>query len=130
MKRFFRRLSSIFTPLDTFPKRHIGPEENEISSMLKLLKLSSLDDLVNKTVPQGIHVIKPTRLGHGISESEVITRLKEIANMNQRFKSYLGMGYCGNKVVSKTIRDKYSIGDIEKCHGKSCLVYSIYSIST
>lgn len=95
MKRFLRRISSIYSPLDTFPNRHIGPEENEIKSMLNVLQLSSLDDLVNKTVPHGIHVIKPTRLGQGISESEVIQRLREIATMNKNYKSYLGMGYHG-----------------------------------
>jgi glycine dehydrogenase len=95
MKRFIRRLSSIYSPLDTFPKRHIGPEDVEVGAMLNVLKLSSLDELVSKTVPKEIHVIKATRLGHGISESEVIMRLGEIAHMNQNFKSYLGMGYCG-----------------------------------
>jgi glycine dehydrogenase len=88
-------LSSIYSPLDTFQKRHIGPNDDEVGLMLKSLQLSSLDDLVSKTVPKDIHVIKPTRLGNGISESEVIVRLKEIANMNMNFKSYLGMGYCG-----------------------------------
>lgn len=105
MKRFLRRFSSIYSPLDSFPKRHIGPEDNEIVSMLNVLKLSCLDDLVNKTVPHGIHVKKPTRLGQGISESEVILRLKEIATMNQNYKSYLGMGYYGTNTPLVVLRN-------------------------
>ena len=42
---------------DSFADRHIGPRPDEIENMLKVLGLSSLDDLVKATVPPSI--LKP-----------------------------------------------------------------------
>jgi glycine dehydrogenase len=39
---------------DTFPKRHIGPEDADVEKMLKVVGLKSLDELVDKTVPKSI----------------------------------------------------------------------------
>ena len=35
-----------------FLKRHIGPSEKDQKKMLSELKYSSLDELINKTVPE------------------------------------------------------------------------------
>ena len=37
---------------DRFIHRHIGPSENEISQMLDALGMSSLDELIDKVVPE------------------------------------------------------------------------------
>ena len=37
-----------------FLKRHIGPSEKDQKKMLSELKYSSLDELINKTVPEKI----------------------------------------------------------------------------
>ena len=93
-----RRLHTrtIFDSLDTFPRRHIGPEPIEIEQMCQAVGTASLQDLVNKTVPPAIHVQKPTRLGAGITETEVLARLRELGSENKIYKSYLGMGYAGS----------------------------------
>ena len=37
-----------------FIRRHIGPSEKDIEKMLKVVGANSLDDLINKTVPENI----------------------------------------------------------------------------
>ena len=40
--------------LSDFTQRHIGPNPDDVQQMLNILGLSSLDDLIDKTVPQAI----------------------------------------------------------------------------
>ena len=37
-----------------FIRRHIGPSEEDIEKMLKVVGANSLDDLINKPVPENI----------------------------------------------------------------------------
>jgi len=41
-------------PADNFSARHIGPNDEEITIMLDTLGLTSLDELVQKTIPAEI----------------------------------------------------------------------------
>ena len=40
--------------IDKFVSRHIGPRNEDIGEMLKLINCSSLDELIEKTVPNHI----------------------------------------------------------------------------
>ncbi|KAI3661172.1 hypothetical protein MP638_005609 [Amoeboaphelidium occidentale] len=84
---------SIYEPLDSFEKRHLGSNESEVKAMLKQLKLSSMDELIAKTVPSSILVKQELKVGDGIPENEIIQRLKNMASRNLLYKSYIGMGY-------------------------------------
>ena len=42
-----------------FIRRHIGPGEEQIAEMLRLMGLDSLDALVDKTVPEAIRSREP-----------------------------------------------------------------------
>eukprot|EP00842_Homolaphlyctis_polyrhiza_P001239 jgi/Hompol1/2115/HPOL_005855-RA len=88
-------LRSVFDPLDSFARRHIGPNDSEIAKMCHELGVGSLEGLVAKTVPASITIQRPTRLGPGLSESEALVEIKRIASKNQLFRSYIGMGYTG-----------------------------------
>jgi glycine dehydrogenase len=83
----------LLSPLDTFPRRHIGPGDDEIREMLATLGLDSLDALVDATVPRDIRLARPLALPPPRGEHGVIEDLKAIASHNQVFRSYLGMGY-------------------------------------
>ena len=99
---------AVFDPLDTFPRRHIGPDGAEIAKMCKVLGVASIEELVEKTVPEAIRIQQPTRLGPGVPESEVLERLKYIASKNKVYKSYIGMGYTGTitpKVILRNIME-------------------------
>src|SRR4028118_2264538 len=81
------------SPIDGFAARHIGPTPSEIQQMLNVLGISSLDELIDKTVPAAIRISGPLLLPEAQSEYSALAELKEIAGKNQVFRSYLGTGY-------------------------------------
>ncbi|KAK5169791.1 glycine decarboxylase subunit P [Saxophila tyrrhenica] len=105
--------ASIFEPLDTFPRRHIGPSARSAEQMLSALDppVASLDDFVKQVLPADILSSTPLKVEGpipeagsepssegGYSESQLIARLKEIASENKVYKSYIGCGYAGTRV--------------------------------
>ncbi|KAJ7706000.1 glycine dehydrogenase-like protein [Mycena rosella] len=86
--------SSIFSPLDTFSARHIGPDAHEASSMLATLGFDSMEKFIGEAVPPKIRVSTAAVDSiPALSESELHARAKELAGQNKPFKSYIGMGY-------------------------------------
>lgn len=81
------------TPTDAFIHRHIGPTPDEVQQMLGVLGISSLDCLIDQTVPQAIRLTQPLQLPTPQTEAAAIAQLKEIASKNQIFRSFIGMGY-------------------------------------
>lgn len=61
--------------------------------MMKTVGVKSLEDLINKTVPQAIRLAKPLQLDAPLSESEALAKIRVIANKNEVKKSFIGMGY-------------------------------------
>ena len=78
---------------DKFVLRHNGPRPAEVESMLKTIGATSLDQLIDETVPKTIRLSKPLNLSDGMSEYEYAIRIKEIASKNKMYKSYIGTGY-------------------------------------
>ena len=89
----FATKQSIFEPLDSFARRHIGPEPTDVDAMCKTIGVKDMEELVSKTLPASIRIQKKTNLGEGIAEREVLQRLKEIASKNKIMKNYIGLGY-------------------------------------
>ena len=80
----------------TFVDRHIGPRPEDIELMLSTLGYSSMEDFIEDVVPADIRSSSAFSLNggtHGLSESEVLAALKELASQNQVFRSFIGMGY-------------------------------------
>lgn len=92
-----------------FAQRHIGPDENETKEMLATIGVSSMDELIDKTVPKGIRLAKSAlaEVGEAMGESEYLTELKTIANKNKVFKSYIGQGYYDTIVPSVILRNLF-----------------------
>ena len=61
--------------------------------MLRRLGLSSLDDLIERTVPESIRDLSPLALPPARTESEVLSSLSHLASRNQLKKSFIGLGY-------------------------------------
>ena len=80
---------------DAFVARHVGPQTDDRQSMLATIGLSSLDELVDSVVPSSIRLDKPLDVGAAVTESEMLARLREIADRNEVFTSLIGMGYSG-----------------------------------
>ncbi|MEP6754253.1 MAG: aminomethyl-transferring glycine dehydrogenase [Chthonomonadales bacterium] len=86
----------MFSQKSEFIQRHIGPKPAEVKDMLSVVGATSLNDLVNRTLPESIRkASKPIGkfVGDGMSEADSLARLKELASANKIAKSYIGMGY-------------------------------------
>jgi len=94
----FREQQSAFT------HRHIGTIGNE-QEMLEKIGISSLDVLLDKTIPESIRLRTPLQLPEACSEDELIKELKEKASRNQLFKNYIGQGYYGTITPSVILRN-------------------------
>ncbi|KAL8707676.1 MAG: hypothetical protein Q9220_007338 [cf. Caloplaca sp. 1 TL-2023] len=96
---------TILNPLDTFPRRHIGPSNNDTQRMLDSLDppARSLDDFVKEVLPKDIlskydlQVLDTPDGQDGFSESQLLARLRQIASENQVMKNYIGCGYAGTR---------------------------------
>ncbi|WNM60934.1 aminomethyl-transferring glycine dehydrogenase [Candidatus Nitrospira neomarina] len=79
--------------MTTFAHRHIGSSESQIQEMLGALGLSSLNALMQATVPQEIRLARSLDLPAAQSEEEVLAELRHLSARNQVYRSFLGMGY-------------------------------------
>lgn len=97
--------ASLFSALDTFSDRHIGPDNAEAAYMLSKLGYSSMEAFVSDAVPPKIRIaadaISDKAIG-ALSEAEFLRRAKRLGRENKPFKSYIGMGY-HNAVVPPVI---------------------------
>ena len=66
--------------------------------MLEIAGCNTLDDLMEETVPSSIRIRSPLRIPDAVPEAELIRRLREIADDNEIWRSYIGMGYSGTHV--------------------------------
>ena len=78
---------------DRFVDRHIGPREEDVKEMLAAIGLTSLDELIDRTVPRDIRLGRSLDLPPGRSEFGLLREVEEIAARNQVFRSYIGAGY-------------------------------------
>ena len=78
---------------DSFAKRHLGPTEKDVKSMLETIGVESLEDLIYNTIPSHIELKKPLDLPKPMSEFEFSNHIQKLASKNQLFKTYIGLGY-------------------------------------
>jgi glycine dehydrogenase len=78
---------------DRFAVRHIGPSEDEVAEMLRVVGAISLDELIDQTIPSSIRLARPLNLPAAKTEYELLQELSAVAAQNEVWRSYLGMGY-------------------------------------
>jgi len=78
---------------DSFVSRHLGPRDKEVQEMLHTIGVSSLDELINKTIPEDIRLKQPLNLPKPLTEFEFSRHIQELGNKNKQFKTYIGLGY-------------------------------------
>ncbi len=88
---------------DDFAGRHIGPAGYDQQTMLASLGLSSLDELIEKVVPESIQRRDQMQIGEALTEHEAMAKLQTMADNNQVLKSYIGLGY-HNTLTPPTIQ--------------------------
>ena len=79
--------------VEQFESRHIGPDSNQIKQMLEKIGASSVDQLIDQTIPANIRLKKKLSLPAAQSEYEFLRKFKAIASKNKVFRSFIGVGY-------------------------------------
>ena len=79
----------------TFASRHIGPDQDEQTQMLKAIGYSSLDDLMDAAIPEASRWHGHLELPAAASEEETMAELRAIAGRNTVATSMIGLGYHG-----------------------------------
>ena len=88
-----------------FIRRHIGPSPAQVSDMLSALEVSSVQELIDQTVPANIRLEQPLSIGESRTEVETLNYLKSVASKNKVFKSYIGQGYHPTHVPHVILRN-------------------------
>src|SRR5450432_2387667 len=90
-----------------FAARHIGPNDAETREMLHVIGVGSLEELIDKTIPRDIRISGELTVPMPVSEFEYLSGLKEIANQNKLYKSYIGQGYYDTIVPAVILRNLF-----------------------
>lgn len=100
--------ASVLAARDRFAARHLGPRESDLAEMCATVGVSSLNDLISKTVPKNILLSKELDLGPysaGLSESDALAELRRLIEPNQVMRSMMGMGYYDCKTPAVILRN-------------------------
>ena len=90
---------------DNFVSRHNGPSEAEQQKMLAVIGVKSMDELIEKTVPNAIRLPKPLDLPAGMTEGEYLNHIHALMAKNKIYKSYIGMGHYNTYTPAVILRN-------------------------
>ena len=87
-----------------FIHRHIGSNAESQKKMLAAIELTSIDELISKTLPTSIDSI--FNVGwEGCTEAELLADMQSKADKNSGFSSYIGLGYYNTLTPSVILRN-------------------------
>ena len=98
-------LSNLEPSPDGFVHRHIGPGEADIRVMLDVIGVDSLDELMDRAVPESIRDREPLDLPGSSPEAAALARARELADRNAVYTSLIGMGYHSTITPSVILRN-------------------------
>ncbi|GAA4378928.1 aminomethyl-transferring glycine dehydrogenase [Paeniglutamicibacter cryotolerans] len=81
------------TPSAEFVPRHIGPQGDDIETMLNQLGYSSLEELIDTAVPADIRQSEPLDLPAPRTEAEALADLRVLAGKNVMKTQMIGQGF-------------------------------------
>ncbi|MEY2495569.1 MAG: glycine dehydrogenase [Verrucomicrobiota bacterium] len=79
--------------VDSFARRHIGPNQQARAAMLAELEFENLEALIDATVPKNIRLDQPLNLPEAKSEWDALAELRHLAKKNIVARSFIGTGY-------------------------------------
>src|SRR5690554_7353342 len=88
-----------------FENRHNGPSEQEIALMLQKINASSLEELIDQTIPKSIRLDQPLNLPAALTESKFLRDFRTLAKKNKIYKSFIGLGYYDSILPSVIVRN-------------------------
>jgi len=78
---------------ESFLPRHIGPSDADVKAMLATLGYSSLDALIDATVPANIRLNRALALPAPMSEQDALAAFRRMVSPNEVWRSFIGLGY-------------------------------------
>jgi glycine dehydrogenase len=87
-----QRREKIVDP-NSFARRHIGPNNEEVRVMLRDVGFENLDSIVEAAVPRNIRLDRELNLPKAKSEMEALAQLRAISRKNKVARSFIGAGY-------------------------------------
>jgi len=88
-----------------FQRRHIGPSASEAEYMLNQIGSSSLDQLIQDTLPTDIIETHLDGIPGAMTEHEYLNHIRELSLKNRVFKNYIGQGYAKSITPSPILRN-------------------------
>ena len=79
--------------LNSFARRHIGPNDAEVAQMLRDVGFENLNAMIEAAIPKNIRLNRQLYLPNAKSESEALAELRAIAKKNKVARSFIGAGY-------------------------------------
>ncbi|SGZ58785.1 CIC11C00000001135 [Sungouiella intermedia] len=86
-----------YAGLDTFSRRHFGPNPEEVQHMLKTVGYNDMDEFLAATIPPHVLVKRALKVEpfNGFTELQMLEHLHDLAGKNKIVKSFIGKGYYG-----------------------------------
>jgi glycine dehydrogenase len=91
--------------IGSFASRHIGPRASQVSDMLKATGNSSIEELIEKTIPSGIRMKEDLKISKALTEQEYLEHIGYMATQNVVFRNFIGLGYYPTVVPSVVLRN-------------------------
>src|SRR5260370_1591170 len=81
------------TDLNSFARRHIGPNDAEVAHIVRDVGFEKLDGLIEAAIPKNIRLDRQLNLPEARSESQALAELRAISKKNRVVRSFIGAGY-------------------------------------
>ena len=78
---------------ENLTRRNIVPNTSELNTILSTISVESVEQLLEQTIPDKIRLKNDLNIPDGISEMEFLKEIKKLSSLNQKFKTYIGLGY-------------------------------------
>jgi len=92
---------------EKFHTRHIGINEADEKIMLDKIGVSSLDELINQTIPSDIRLKGRLNLPKALSEYEYAEEITHLASKNRVYSSFIGMGWYNTIAPAAIVRNVF-----------------------
>ena len=79
--------------MQNFASRHLGPRATDVAHMLNTIGVSSIDALIEKTVPAAIRLNRALNIAPAMSEADYLRHIQDLAAMNEVRRNFIGLGY-------------------------------------
>ncbi|MDR1119783.1 MAG: aminomethyl-transferring glycine dehydrogenase [Dysgonamonadaceae bacterium] len=92
---------------EKFANRHIGITKEDTEQMLRKIGVSSVEQLIDETIPQDIRLKETVNLPEAMTEREYAEHIAELASKNEIFTSYIGMGWYDTIIPAPILRNVF-----------------------